>query len=98
MLAAIETVKGGTVSINKAALLHSVPRTTLKDRLSGREVHGTNQGPRPYHTTTEETALRDHLVEAAKAGYGKTRTQVNRKRSERKRNFTGTSHIRWLVA
>ena len=31
---------------------------------------------RAYLTTTEETALRNHLVEAAKAGYGKTRTQV----------------------
>ena len=26
----------------------SVPRSTLKDRISGRVIHGTNPGPRPY--------------------------------------------------
>ena len=34
MVAAMETVKERTVSINKAALLHGLPPTTLKDRLS----------------------------------------------------------------
>ncbi len=76
MLAAMEAVRKGTVSINKAALLHGVPCTTLKDRLSGRVVHGTNPGPRRYLDVEEESALADHLVEVAKVGYGKTRKQV----------------------
>ena len=33
MVAAIEAVREGTVSINKVALLHGVPVTTLKDCL-----------------------------------------------------------------
>ncbi len=76
MLAAMEAVSNGTMSINKAALLHGVPKTTLKDRLSGRVVHGTNPGPTKYLDEEEERALADHLVVAARAGYGKTRRQV----------------------
>ena len=76
MLAAMEAVRQGTLSINKAAILHSVPKTTLKDRLSGRVVHGTNLGPAKYLDSEEEQALADHLIESAKAGYGKTRRQV----------------------
>ena len=76
MLAAIEAVKDGTMSINKSALLHGVPPTTLKDLLSGRVKHGTKPGPRPYLNDDEERALADHLIEAAKIGYGKTRKEV----------------------
>ena len=42
MVSAIEAAKTGMISINKADL-HGVPRTSLKDRLSGKTVHGTNQ-------------------------------------------------------
>ena len=52
-----------------------MPPTTLKDRLSGRVVHGTNPGRKPY-LTTEEVSLYKHLMEATQAGYGKTRKQV----------------------
>ncbi len=76
MLAAIEAVRKGDISINKAALLHGIPSTTLKDRLSGRVAHGTKPGPRQYLDHEEERALANHLVEAARAGYGKTRKQV----------------------
>lgn len=37
---AIEAVKDGKFGINRAAKEHGVPRTTLKDRLSGRVEHG----------------------------------------------------------
>ena len=76
MVAAMEAAKDGTISINKVALLHGVPPTTLKDRLSGRVKHGTKPGPRPYLNDQEERALADHLIEAAKIGYGKTRKEV----------------------
>ena len=76
MLATMEAVKDETVSINKSALLHGVPLTTLKDRLSGRVKHGIKPGPRPYLNDGEESALADHLTEAAKIGYGKTRKEV----------------------
>ena len=46
MIVAMDAVKDRTLLINKAALLHGVPPTTLKDRLSGRVFHGTNSGPK----------------------------------------------------
>ena len=45
MLVAMETVRKGGISVNKAALLHGVPSTTLIDHISGRVVHGTKPGP-----------------------------------------------------
>ena len=55
---------------------HGVPRTTLKDRLSGRVIHGTNIGPKPYLTQEEEKQLVQFLVNCCKMGYGKTRGEV----------------------
>ena len=53
----MEAVRKGPISINKAALLHRVPPTTLKDRLSGRVAHGTKSGPVRYLDDEEEHAL-----------------------------------------
>ena len=36
---------------NKAARLYGVLPSTLKDRISGRVVHGVKPGPTPYLTT-----------------------------------------------
>ncbi len=71
MLAAMDAVRQGGMGINKAASLHGVPKTTLKDRLSGRVAHGTVSGPARYLQADEERALADHLLEAATVGYGK---------------------------
>ncbi len=76
MLAAMDAVRQGGMGINKAASLHGVPKTTLKDRLSGRVAHGTVSGPARYLQADKERALADHLLEAATVGYGKTRRQV----------------------
>ena len=62
--------------MNRAALEHSVPRTTLKDRLSGRIIHGSNIGPKPYLTQDEEKELAKFLINCFKMGYGKTRGEV----------------------
>ena len=99
MVSAMEAVRSGTVSINKATYLHLVPHTTLKDRLSGRVVHGTKPGPKPYLTQEEETALCDHLIEAAKVDTAKSYTsQVDSKKcSKRKMNPKVKPHFEWLV-
>ena len=76
MTAALEAVKKGSMSMNKADLLHGVPHSSLQDCLIGRVLHGTNPGPKPYLSVSEEHALADHLVEAADVGYAKTRTKV----------------------
>ncbi len=58
MEAAMNAVVDSTAeSINSAATEHGVPITTLKNRLSGRLVHGTNSGPVPYLSKIEETEL-----------------------------------------
>ena len=75
MKAAIDAVKSGG-SINHAALDHGVPCTTLKDRLSGRVVHGTKPGPQPYLNDKEERELALFLKDCAAVGYGKTQMDV----------------------
>ena len=75
MTGAIDAVKGGQ-SISRAAKEFGISRQTLGDRISGRVVHGTNPGPRPFLTGVEEKELSSFLVDVAKAGYGKTRKQI----------------------
>ena len=75
MLAAIDDVKQG-MSCNKAADAHCVPRSTLKDRISGRVIHGRNPGPVCYLSSEEESLLADYLLKASDMGYGKTRRDV----------------------
>ena len=76
MADAISSVQKDHLSGNKAADLHGVPRSTLKDRLSGRVQHGVKPGPVPYLTKEEESELTSHLVHVANLGYGKTRRDV----------------------
>ena len=72
---AMEAVMSG-VGINRAAMEHGVPRTTLKDRISGRVDHGDNPGPAPYLSKEEEKELGAFLKRSAALGYGKSRKQV----------------------
>ena len=76
MVAAIKAVQTGSCSINRAAHDHGVPPSTLKDRISGRVLHGVKPGPVPYLSKDEETELESYLVQSCKVGYGKTRKQV----------------------
>ena len=76
MRGAMNAVKEGLMGVNRAALEFAVPRTTLKDRISGRVIHGTNTGPKPYLSMEEEKELVDFLLKSSKMGYGKTRSQV----------------------
>ena len=75
MEAALKAVADGQ-GINRAAGDHGVPRTTLKDRVSGKVKHGTKPGPKPYLSTNEESELSAFLKETASIGYGKTRKDV----------------------
>lgn len=76
MVAAIEAVRSGATSINKASKVYGVPCSSLKDRMTGRVFHGRKPGPKRYLDDEEEKALATHLVEVAQIGYGKTRGQV----------------------
>ena len=75
MTAAMESVKAGS-GINRAALDHGIPRSTLKDRISGRVLHGTKPGPSSYLSEREENYLAVFLKECAAVGYGKARRDV----------------------
>ena len=76
MQMAIDAVKSSRKGVNRAALEFGVPRTILKDRITGKVVHGTKSGPKPYLTQQEEKELVDFLVRCSKMGYGKTRGEV----------------------
>ena len=73
---AIEAVRSGDMTANRAASGFEVPPTTLKDRLSGRVRHGTNPGPKPYLTKQEEDELAEFLIKASTMGYGKSKREV----------------------
>ena len=53
---AMKAVQKVDIGINQAAREYGVPRTTLKDQVSGRVKHGgTKSGPQPYLSVDEET-------------------------------------------
>ena len=54
MVAAMAAIKGGC-SAKRAAEEHGVPVSTLRDHISGRVIHGTKPGPRPYLNPTKES-------------------------------------------
>ena len=63
MLAALKSVREGEEGVNRVAALYGVPRTTLKDHLSGRVTPGVNSGPRPHLDRKEEKNLSEHLID-----------------------------------
>jgi len=64
------------MSVNQAATLYDVPRTTLQDCVKGRVKHGEKTGPNMYLTSAAEEELASFLMEVSKVGYGKTRREV----------------------
>ena len=62
MLGALDAVKSFKLGLNRAALEFGILRTTLKDRVAGRVVHGTRSGPKPYLTPQEEKELAEFLI------------------------------------
>ncbi len=67
MLGALKAVSQG-MGTNKAVLEFNVPRSTLKDRVSGRVCHGCKSGRARYLTTTEEEELVNYLITCATIG------------------------------
>ena len=75
MVSALEAVKDG-MPVKCATTVYGVPCSTLTDRVSGNVEHGTKPGPSSYLSNAEETELANFLVDVAKAGYGKSRSQI----------------------
>ena len=76
MVNALDEVREGRQGLNQAARNFSVPRSTLRDRLAGRVVHGTKSGPKPYLSKEEEEELVTFLKQASAVGYGKTKKEI----------------------
>ena len=74
MRRATKAVTDGKLGVNWAADQYAVPRSTLKDRLSGR--HGTKSGPQPYLSYEEEGELANFLMKCAEIGYPETKDEV----------------------
>lgn len=64
------------MGVNRAAEQFNVPRTTLKDWLSGRVEHGSKSGPAPYLNKHEEEHLVEFPIQMTKIGYGNTKQEV----------------------
>ena len=54
---AMKAVQKGDIGINQTAREYVIPRTTLKDRVSGTVKHRTMSGPQHYLSVDEETEL-----------------------------------------
>ena len=71
-------IKAGKSGVNRAAMDHGIPATTLKDRLSGRTKENSRSGPSRYLNENEENELSIFVKDCASIGYGKTRKEVMR--------------------
>jgi len=63
---ALNAVTRGELKPSEAVVKLGVSRQTLRD--SGRVIHGTKPGPRPYLTKQDEEILADHLILTARLG------------------------------
>lgn len=94
---AMEAVMNGELGVNRSALLHGVPKTTLKDRIAGRIKHGTKPEPVAYLNAKEEEELVNFLFGCSTMGYGKTKREVLQIVGKEKRNCVESAHRGWLV-
>ena len=77
MAKAINAVISKEMGVNKTAEQFDMPRTTLKDRISGRVKHGAKPGPPGFLTPEEDQELVDFLVECCKMGEWKNKEGSN---------------------
>ena len=77
MVKAMHAVKLGRLGVNRAALEYEVPKTTLKNSLSGKVVHGNKSGPDPYLTREEERELASFWPVLVKWSKGKLSKKLN---------------------
>ncbi len=54
------------VGVNRAAMDFGVPKTTLKDRVSGKVQHGCKPGKVHYVTSNEEKEFYEYMVTSAR--------------------------------
>ena len=98
---AMRVVVNGEMGMNRAALQYGVPPTTLKDRMSGRVMHGSKIGQKPYLSYEEEKELVEFICTCSKMGMAKRgrkcyKHHQNSCKCEEERPTCG-SNIGWMV-
>ena len=79
MVAAVQSVRSGKLSIRKAAAEFNVPKSSLGNRVNGRVEHGKKNGPETLLEPAEEAELAAfHLTHVSKHGYARSKDIVMR--------------------
>jgi transposase-like protein len=75
MVAAVEAVEHGKLSLRRAAEEYGIPKSTLQDRVSGKVGMDARSGRRLL-SEYEEKKLVEFLIGCASVGYAKSRKEV----------------------
>ena len=79
MVAAVQSVRSGKLSIRKAAAEFNVPKSSLANRINGRVDHGKKNGPETLLDPADEAVLAAfHLAHVSKHGYASSKDNVMR--------------------
>ena len=73
---AINKIKAGILSINKASQEYNIPFSTLRDRTSDRLPVDAKPGASTVLTADEELQLKTYLIKLSELGVGKSKEQV----------------------
>ena len=77
LLKAVNAVRAGTMSRNRAASTFGAPAKTITDRVSWRvALEVTASGPSPVLTHAEEQQVKDWVLEMARIGFPVTRLRL----------------------
>ena len=76
MIATVTTFKSGGISFRNAASQFNVPKSTLRDRITGRVIHGKKNGAETKLTHEDEEKLAAYLISSSKQGYGKSKETI----------------------
>lgn len=76
MLAAVNAVRNGKLSIRASATKYDIPHQTVRDYVTGRSTIGMHPGRKPVLTPEEEQALVEWCLEMNRIGYGRTKAEL----------------------
>ncbi len=76
MVAAVDAVSSGEMTITASSRAFSVPRKTLDDRVKGHVTHGKKPGINTVLSAEEESSLVQYLLYMAQRGFPLTRTMT----------------------
>ncbi|CAL9683897.1 unnamed protein product [Knipowitschia caucasica] len=76
MQGAIDEVRADRLSYRQAAVHFGVPKSTLRDRVSGKVASDSTYGQRPLLSEKDENALVEYCLYSASFGFPLTKSQV----------------------